>query len=87
MGRLRVIKAVIEYIRNIESATHRDSTLKEASNLLDISVEALKNDLHKVKRLKKELQPQVERDVLKSGPINFPKEEIELLNYYLIGVL
>ena len=83
MGRLRVIKAVLEYISNIESATHRDSTLKEASNLLDISVEALKNDLHKVKRLRKEPQSQLERDVLKSGPINFPKEEIELLELFV----
>ena len=83
VGRLRVIKAVLEYIRNIESATHRDSALKEASNLLDISAEALKNDLNKVKRLVKEPQPQVEHDGLKSGPIIFPKEEIELLELFV----
>ena len=83
VGRLRVIKAVLEYIRNIESATHRDSALKEASNLLDISVEAFKNDLNKVKRLGKEPQPQVEHDGLKSGPIIFPKEEIELLELFV----
>ena len=83
VGRLRVIKAVLEYIRNIESATHRDSALKEASNLLDISAEALKNDLNKVKRLVKEPQSQVEHDDLKSGPIIFPKEEIELLELFV----
>jgi len=83
VGRLRVIKAVLEYIRNIESATHRDSALKEASNILDISVEALKNDLHKVKRLSREPQPQVEDDVQKSGLIIFPKEEIELLELFV----
>ena len=65
---------MLEYIRNIESATHRDSALKEASNLLDISAEALKNDLNKVKRLVKEPQPQVEHDGLKSGLLYFQKK-------------
>ena len=74
---------MLEYIRNIGSATHRDSALKEASNLLDISAEALKNDLNKVKRLVKEPQSQVEHDDLKSGPIIFPKEEIELLELFV----
>ena len=45
-GRLRVVKAVLAFIRPVRSATRRDSLLREAADRLNLSVDALKHDLN-----------------------------------------
>ena len=46
VGRLRVVKAVLTFIRPVRSATRRDSMLREAADRLNLSEDALKQDLN-----------------------------------------
>lgn len=78
-GRLRVVKAVLAFIRPVRSATRRDSLLREAADRLNLSVDALKHDLNQ------HAQPVMRKPVgseLPAAPAKamvFPKEETDLL--------
>ncbi len=78
-GRLRVVKAVLAFIRPVRSATRRDTLLQEASDRLNLSVSALYQDL------KQNTKPVMRKPVESETPASpakavvFPKEETELL--------
>ncbi len=78
-GRLRVVKAVLAFIRPIRSATRRDSLLQEAAERLNLSVDALKYDLnqHPKPMMRKPVESEGSSAQVKA--MVFPKEETELL--------
>jgi DNA primase len=78
-GRLRVVKAVLAFIRPIRSATRRDSLLREAADRLNLSVNALTHDLNQ--HAKPVMLKPMESE-LPAAPVKalvFPKEETDLL--------
>lgn len=75
-GRLRVVKAVLELIRQAKSAARRDAMLQEAAERLGLSVEALRQDLQQVKPARKREEKPAEAP---KRAVDFPKEETELL--------
>ena len=76
-GRLRVVKAVLELVRQTKSAARRDAMLQEAAERLGLSVEALRQDLQQVKKpMRKPAEKPAEQP---KQAIVFPKEETELL--------
>ena len=79
VGRLRVVKEVLAFIRPVRSATRQDSLLREAADRLNLSEDALKYDLNQ--HAKPVMRKPVESE-LSSAPakaVVFPKEETELL--------
>jgi DNA primase len=78
-GRLRVVKAVLAFIRPVRSATRRDTLLQEASDRLHLSVEALTQDLSQNARSVMRKSVEAETPAAPARAVVFPKEETDLL--------
>lgn len=79
-GRMRVVKAALNLIRQCPSAARRDPMIRHAADLLHISPQALEQDLRRAQRKQRPVQrhtedPAPERTASRS----YPPEEISLL--------
>jgi DNA primase len=79
-GRMRVVKAALNLIRHCPSAARRDPMIHRAADLLNISPQALAQDL---RREQHKQRPRVRREeettVVPAAPKVYPREEIGLL--------
>jgi DNA primase len=79
-GRMRVVKAVLNLIRQCPSAARRDRMLHRAADLLHISPLALSQDLRREERRQRPAPRRAEADAtVAAPPKTYPMEEINLL--------
>ena len=79
-GRMRVVKAVLNLIRQCPSAARRDPMIQRAADLLHISPKALGQDLLREQRSQRAVPRRTEEGVSEIVPPKvYPVEEISLL--------
>ena len=79
-GRMRVVKAVLNLIRRCPAAARRDPMIHRAADLLNISPQALSQDLRREQRNQRPAPRRAEEEVpVAVPPKTYPKEEISLL--------
>jgi len=79
-GRMRVVKSVLNLINHCPSAARRDPMIRRAADLLNLSPQALNQDLRREKRNQRSAPRRTEEAVATpTPPKNYPKEEISLL--------
>ncbi len=79
-GRMRVVKAVLNLIRHCPSAARRDPMIHRAADLLNISPQALNQDLRREQRNQRPAPRRTEEAVPETAPPKtYPQEEISLL--------
>lgn len=78
-GRMRVAKAAMNLIQNSPSATQRDQMVQQASDRLNISINALAQDLHRAQRSRRSATKQEEPEMVPMPTQKRPIEELSLL--------
>ena len=78
-GRMRVVNAVLNLIRHCPSAARRDPMIRTASDRLNISPQALSQDLRRTEQTKRPAQRSDEASTKPARQKTFPKQETALL--------
>ncbi len=79
-GRMRVVKAVLDFISHCPSAARRDPMIHRSADLLHISPQALSQDLRREQRNQRAAPRRADEITTAPAPPKiYPKEEISLL--------
>jgi DNA primase len=79
-GRMRVVRAVLNYIGHCPSAARRDAMIQRAADRLHISPPALSQDLKRTRRQQRSARPREEKpQPVKAPQKTYPKQETALL--------
>ena len=82
-GRMRVVKAVLDYIGHCPSAARRDPMIHRASDRLHISALALSQDLRRVQRQQRSAAPSAKGEAVGRRKKAYPQQETALLELLL----